>query len=71
MTMLPISLKEPLQRHLEKVKATHEKDLKAETELSSAIGILEYWNKGFRWHVSNDTRKLINSITCRNSDTLN
>jgi integron integrase len=28
-TMLPESLKEPLQRHLEKVKALHEKDLKA------------------------------------------
>ena len=28
-TMLPLSLKEPLQRHLEKVKAIHEADLKA------------------------------------------
>ena len=27
--MLPISLKEPLQRHLEKVKAIHKEDLKA------------------------------------------
>ena len=44
--MLPISLKEPLQRHLEKVKATHEKDLKAETEVSSLCSQLECWNTG-------------------------